>query len=207
MSNNWYSVVVNGTRCGFFQSTRGLKQGDPLAPPLFIIAAELLSRMLNNLNHDQLFNGFYMERRGPQINHLSFADNIIIFTSGKRTSLRKIMWVLNSYEDTSDQLINRNKSYFMTATSALQATVRRIYEETGFSKKESPLTYLGCPLYTVKIRIMHFNGLISKVVGRIKGWHGKMLSYGGRATLIKYVLQSLPIHLLSVVSPPKIVMK
>lgn len=55
--------------------------------------------------------------------------------------------------------------------------------------------------------IMHFSGLISKVIGRIKGWHGKMLSYGRRATLIKYVLQLLPIHLLSVVSQPKTIMK
>ncbi|XP_019262748.1 PREDICTED: uncharacterized protein LOC109240551 [Nicotiana attenuata] len=206
MSNNWYSVVVNGTRCGFFQSSRGLKQVTH-CPPHFIIGVELLSRMLNSLNHDQLFNGFYMEKRGPQINHLSFADDIIIFTSGKRTSLRKIMWILKNYEDTSGQLINRQKSHFMTASNALPTTIRRIQEETSFTIKDLPLTYLGCPLYTGRIRIMYFNGLISKVVGRIKGWHGKMLSYGGRATLIKHALQSLPIHLLSTVTPPKTVMK
>ncbi|XP_019241989.1 PREDICTED: uncharacterized protein LOC109222035, partial [Nicotiana attenuata] len=174
MSNNWYSVIVNGTRCGFFQSTRGLKQGDPLAPSLFIIGAELLSRMLNLLNHDQPFHGFYMQKRGPQINHLSFAGDIIIFTSGRRTSLRKIMWILSNYESTSGQLINRHKSPFMTAPCVLPSAVRRIQRETSFYRKDSPLTYLGCPLYTCRIRIMYFNGLISKVLGRIKGWHGVM---------------------------------
>ncbi|XP_070045620.1 uncharacterized protein [Nicotiana tomentosiformis] len=93
MSNNWYSVIINGTRCDFIHSIRGLKQGDPFAPSFFIIGAELLSRMLNNLTQDQFFNGFYMERRGPQVNHLSFADDIIIFTSGGRASLQKIMEV------------------------------------------------------------------------------------------------------------------
>nr|XP_016490751.1 PREDICTED: uncharacterized protein LOC107810475 [Nicotiana tabacum] len=87
MSNNWYSVIINGTRCDFFHSTRGLKQGDLLAPSLFIIGAELLFRMLNKLTHDKFFNGFYMEKRGPQVKHLSFADDIIIFTSGGRASL------------------------------------------------------------------------------------------------------------------------
>ncbi|XP_075095198.1 uncharacterized protein LOC142173499 [Nicotiana tabacum] len=52
MSNNWYSVIINDTRCGFFHSTRGMKQGDPLAPSLFIIRAELLYRVLNNMSHD-----------------------------------------------------------------------------------------------------------------------------------------------------------
>lgn len=207
MSNNWYSVIVNSTRCGFFKSSRGLKQGDPLAPSLFIVDAELLSRILNMLNHDQLFHGFCMEKRGPQINYLSFADDIIIFTSGRKTSLRKIIWTLSNYESTSGQLINKHKSHFMTATCALPSAIRRIQGETGFSRKDSPLTYLGCPLYTSRIRIMYFNGLISKVLGRIQGWHGKMLSYGGRATLIKYVLQALPIYLLLAVSPPKTVMK
>ncbi|XP_019224305.1 PREDICTED: uncharacterized protein LOC109205994 [Nicotiana attenuata] len=207
LSNNWYSVIVNGTRCGFFHSTRGLKQGDPLAPALFILGAELLSRMLNNLTHDQFFNGFYMERRGPQITHLSFADDIIIFTSGSTYSLQKIMDTLQSYENTSGQLINKNKSHFMTSSSAFPYTIRRIKQITGFTRKESPLTYLGCPLYTGRKRTVHFNPIVSKVVGRIRGWHGKLLSYGGRATLIKHVLQSIPIHLLSAVSPPKTVLR
>lgn len=82
----------------------------------------------------------------------------------------------------------------------------------GFNKSQvflekTPLTYLGCPLYTGRKRIIHFNSITYKVVGRIRGWHGKLLSHGGRVTLFKYVLQSFPIHLLSVVSPPKTVIK
>ncbi|KAK6803270.1 hypothetical protein RDI58_001054 [Solanum bulbocastanum] len=79
MANNWYSIIINGKRHGFFHSTRGLKQGDPLYPALFILGAEVLSRSLNRLHQNPLYHGFYMEKRGPQINHLSFADDIIIF--------------------------------------------------------------------------------------------------------------------------------
>lgn len=63
------------------------------------------------------------------------------------------------------------------------------------------------PIVVGRKKIIHYNNLTAKIVGRIKGWHGKMLSYGGRATLIKHVLQSILIHLLSAVSPPKTVMK
>ncbi|XP_059289936.1 uncharacterized protein LOC132043485 [Lycium ferocissimum] len=51
--------------------------------------------------------------------------------------------------------------------------------------------------------VVYFGGLISKVAARIQSWHGKLLSFGGRAVLIKSVLHSLPLHLLSVVEPPK----
>ncbi|XP_075091560.1 secreted RxLR effector protein 78-like [Nicotiana tabacum] len=60
MSNNWYSVLVNVQSSRFFKSTRGVKQGDPLSPALFILSAEVLSRSLNKLFEDKSFVGFGM---------------------------------------------------------------------------------------------------------------------------------------------------
>uniref|UniRef100_M1CSU0 Non-LTR retroelement reverse transcriptase n=1 Tax=Solanum tuberosum TaxID=4113 RepID=M1CSU0_SOLTU len=47
ITNNYYSVIINGQPHGFFHSTRGVKQGDPLFPALFILSAEVLTRALN----------------------------------------------------------------------------------------------------------------------------------------------------------------
>lgn len=52
VSNNWYTILINGQAYGFFQSSRGLKQGDPLYPTLFTIALEVLTRSLNDLFED-----------------------------------------------------------------------------------------------------------------------------------------------------------
>ena len=81
MANNLYSIIINGRRIGFFQSYRGLKREDPLSPDLFILGVEMYSGNLNGIHNLQGYHGFFIERRAPQVNHLSFADDTILFTS------------------------------------------------------------------------------------------------------------------------------
>lgn len=88
-----------------------------------------------------------MEKKGPQINHLCFADDMIIFTTGRRYTLRLIMKTLAAYEDVSGQLINKDKSHLLI-DKAFPSTVSRIEWEIGFQHKHIPITYLGCPIYT-----------------------------------------------------------
>ncbi|KAG5606153.1 hypothetical protein H5410_027645 [Solanum commersonii] len=109
----------------------------------------------------------------------------------------------NSYEQSSDQLVNIDKSHFIVHSCAFHSTRDRIKRITGFKQKEGPITYLGCPLFVGRPRIIYFSDLINKVLCRITGWQTKLLSYGGRATLVKHVLHSLPIHLLASVTPPR----
>lgn len=203
MSNNWYSIIVNGTRHGFFHSTKGLKQGDPLSPALFILGAEVLSRNLNALHSNQLYKGFLMESKRPQINYLSFANDIIIFASTDRHSLELIIETLPSYKVVSDQLVNKEKSNFVVTDNTSCDIVDLIKAVTGFSKKSSPINYLDCPLYIRGQRISYYPDLVANIVRKISGWQAKILSFGGRITLIKHVLLSIPIHTLAVVSPPK----
>ena len=123
---NSYSIVINGKRYGFFHSTRGLKQGDPLSPAIFILGAEVLSGQLNMLYQNHVYTGFHMEDRGPQINHLSFADDIIIFTSTDRNSLHLIMKTIVEYENVSDQQLNKEKSFFMVTANTNQEIIDNV---------------------------------------------------------------------------------
>ncbi|XP_060190651.1 uncharacterized protein LOC132619914 [Lycium barbarum] len=112
IANNWYSVMINGQPHGFFHSTRGVKQGDLLSPLLFILSAEVLSRALNNLFDDPMDRGFGMPKWNANLNHLSYVDDAIIFTSANRYSLALVMEVLLNYETVSGQRMNRDKSCF-----------------------------------------------------------------------------------------------
>lgn len=77
LANNYYSILLNGQSHGFFHSTRGVKQGDPLSPALFIISAEVLSRALNALIEDPQYVGYGLPKWSANINHLPFADDTI----------------------------------------------------------------------------------------------------------------------------------
>ena len=144
-----------------------------------------------------------MERNGPKINHLSFADDIIIFASTDSNFLHLIMKTIEAYEEVSDQQVNKEKSFFMVSSNTSHDIIEEIRIATGFNRKNSPINYLGCPLYIGGQRIIYYSELVEKVIKRIAGWHSKILNFGGKITLVKHVLQSIPIHTLAAISPPK----
>nr|XP_009796280.1 PREDICTED: uncharacterized protein LOC104242863 [Nicotiana sylvestris] len=190
---------------GFFKSSRGVKQGDPVSPTLFILAAEALYRGLNALHTNLYFCGFGMPKWSPKINHLAYADDMIIFPSSDETSLMLIMQVLKAYEAASGQLVNKTKSavYLHHLTDMEMASkVERI---TGIHRDDFPIIYLGCPIFYARRKLEFYQPLMTKVMDKLQSWQGKLLSVGGKAVLISHVLQSMPMHLLSAVNPPKYV--
>ncbi|XP_070057285.1 uncharacterized protein [Nicotiana tomentosiformis] len=143
----------------FFKSSRGVKQGDPLSPALFILSAE------------------------------------------------KVVEVLKQYEQTSGQLINKSKRSYYLHTKVARNLADCVGSMTGFQKGNFPFTYLGCPMFYTRRRKDYYNDLTKKFKAKLHCYKGKLLSFGGKATLITSVLQSLPTHLLSVLDPPNNVLE
>ncbi|XP_075103911.1 uncharacterized protein LOC142178420 [Nicotiana tabacum] len=169
ISEVWCSIIINGSRKGFFTSSQGLKQGDPLSPSLFILAAEVLSRSLNKLHTNENFIPFSMSCRGPQVNHLAYADDIVIFSSGNTKSVNLIMKQIKNYEKASGQKVNDNKNFFLTSPRTSAFRINRLRCCTRFIEKSFPFTYLGCPLYIGRKRISYFDGMVTKVVKKLSG--------------------------------------
>ena len=80
--HNFFSVLINGSLAGFFPSSRGLRQGDPLSPYLFVIGMEALSCLINHVvEGNYLFDSRIVEGRGEDltISHLLYADDTLLF--------------------------------------------------------------------------------------------------------------------------------
>ncbi|EOY17514.1 Uncharacterized protein TCM_042330 [Theobroma cacao] len=201
ISNCWFSLLLNGRTEGYFKSERGLRQGDSISPQLFIIAAEYLSRGLNAL-YDQYPSLHYSSGVSISVSHLAFADDVLIFTNGSKSALQRILAFLQEYQEISGQRINVQKSCFVTHTNVSSSRRQIIAQTTGFSHQLLLITYLGAPLYKGHKKVILFNDLVAKIEERITGWENKILSPGGRITLLRSVLASLPIYLLQVLKPP-----
>lgn len=97
ISSPCFSILINGERKGNFHSSRGLRQGDPLSPYLFILVAEGLSHLISKANSRGSLTGLTCSN-GPMISHLLFADDSIIFCRAAEqelVSLKNLLIIKN----------------------------------------------------------------------------------------------------------------
>lgn len=135
ISNCQFLVLVNGDSYGFFPSTRGCRQGDPLSPSLFIIAFEVFSIMLNNMLSLLDFRPYSVPSSCEPITHLAYVDDVLIFFGMDKRSLKCLKHVIKKFEEISGQLINLSKSYFLTSPKASPQISQMVKDITGFSWK------------------------------------------------------------------------
>lgn len=98
-----FSVVVNGEVTEQFVPGRGLRQGDPLSPYLFLFCTEALSAMLNDSQEKGLPRGVAASRNGPRVNHLFFADESLLFGKANMVDSKRVKDILARYEECSGQ--------------------------------------------------------------------------------------------------------
>ncbi|KAL0289910.1 UNVERIFIED_CONTAM: hypothetical protein Sradi_7062500 [Sesamum radiatum] len=143
---------------------------------------------------------YYQTQCAIKPSHLSYADDVIIFTNCKEDGLVRLIQFLKRYENMSGQKINYAKSAFIPGKKA-SLIAQQIKAVTGFTMRALPITYLGAPLYKGNKRKLLYVELIDKIRAKIGGWEQCYPSYGDRLQLIKTVLSSMPIYLLQVLNP------
>uniref|UniRef100_A0A8I6YKR7 Reverse transcriptase domain-containing protein n=1 Tax=Hordeum vulgare subsp. vulgare TaxID=112509 RepID=A0A8I6YKR7_HORVV len=108
-----YQIKVNGTFTQQFCPSRGLRQGDPLSPYLFVICAEGLSALLRHTEEQGVLHGVKICPRAPCVSHLLFADDSMLLIRAQQQEATTLHNILQLYEACSGQCINTEKSTIM----------------------------------------------------------------------------------------------
>ncbi|CAI8585912.1 unnamed protein product [Vicia faba] len=181
-----YRYHVNGELSNLVLPKRGLRQGDPLSPFIFVIVMEYVYRALQKLNQVPNLN-FHPKCEKSSIINLSFVDDLLLFTRGDPMSVRLVMNAFNGFSATTGLNVNQSKcsTYFGNVGDEVK---KDIQASVNYSEGIIPFRYLGIPLSNKKLSVAHCLLLADKITARIKHWSARLLSFGDRAQLINNVM-------------------
>lgn len=196
------SILWNGEKSESFKPSRGLRQGDPLSPYLFVLCMERLCHLIDEAVIEKKWKPITLSRGGPKLSHICFADDLILFAEASVTQIRVIRRVLETFCRASGQKVSLPKSKIFFSNNVTRGRVERISRESGIEATKDLGKYLGMPILQKRINKDTFGEVLEKVASRLAGWKKQTLSLAGRVTLTKAVLSSIPVHTMSTICLP-----
>ncbi|GLT85699.1 hypothetical protein SLE2022_038800 [Rubroshorea leprosula] len=140
-----YTVGINGNQTPFFAPQRGLQQGDPLSPYLYLFIADILSHLLLTATAKKKISGYKIRRRSPTISHLLFADDSLVFCQATAQEVSHLQTILQLYGDTTCQRVNFSKSAAIFSLNTPMEVRDSICSQLGIHHESAVSKYLGLP--------------------------------------------------------------
>ncbi|WVZ52900.1 hypothetical protein U9M48_003903 [Paspalum notatum var. saurae] len=188
-------ALLNGSQGDSFEHRRGVRQGDPLSPMLFILAIDLLQQILNLATQHGILTPLPLT--SAKLRTSLYADDAAIFLNPVREELAALKEILHIFGKASGLVTNFEKSSIHPIRCE-EIDLDHILHHFQGSRGAFPCRYLGLQLHTRPLRKVHIQPLIEKIENRLAGWKGHLLNRAGRLTLISSVLSSMPTYHLSV---------
>ncbi|KAL5542188.1 hypothetical protein UlMin_009898 [Ulmus minor] len=176
LSTVTYSFIINGTPCGSVTPQRGLRQGCPLSPYLFIICAEAFSSLIS--------------------------EAVLVFCQADESNSLALLHILKDYEKGSGQQVNMMKSAITFSPNVDPRQKTAIMRSLNLNTALSHDRYLGLPTFVGRNKRKTFAGLIERVWQKTNSWNNSFFSAGGKEILIKAVAQAIPTYSMSIFKIP-----
>ncbi|XP_058223104.1 uncharacterized protein LOC131332819 [Rhododendron vialii] len=188
-----YSLCINGEVTGYIKGRKGLRQGDPLSPYLFVIVMEVFTNLINKKSQLPNFHFHWRCKTNQLINlcfaddlmifckeelssiklikealiNLCFADDLMIFCKGEFSSIKLIKEALTEFEALSGLSHSTGKSsiFFSRVSVGVKET---ILQELGFQEGSLPVRYLGVPLLSTKLKAIDCQRLVDSITAKTR---------------------------------------
>ena len=193
LSSGTSSVILNGVHGKQFTCKRGVRQGDPLSPLLFVLAADLLQTLVNNMLRNGVIS-LPIETHDPDFPIVQYADDTLLIVPAVDSQLLAVKEMLQDFHASTGLRVNFHKSCILPI-NVDEAETARLASVFGCQVGTLPFTYLGLPVGTTKPRIQDLFPVVDRVERRLSA-SSSLLNQGARLQLLQSVLSSLPIYFL-----------
>lgn len=197
-----YSIRFNGALSAPFAPSRGLRQGDPLSPYLFLFVADGLSQLINRKIRDDSLKELKICRGAPGLSRLLFADDTLLFFQASVEQAAHVKEVLECYERGTGQLVNPAKCSIMFNPKGNVAEQEEVANNLQVQVTAFEARYLGLPTARGRQKRSKFQSIKERMSKRLMDYSEKCVSSGAKEVLIKSVAQALPTYIMSVFQLP-----
>ena len=171
-----YKILHDGTEVSPIIPERGLRQGDPISPYLFLICAEGLTSLIEGYEQRRLIHGCRIARRAPSVSHLLFADDSFLFFRANTIEGSPTQEILNLYEWASGQSVNFQKSCIFFSSNTSWETRRAVCGMLNVTEALDTGFYLGLPVAIGWDKRAIFGYIKTKVWNIMLGWKSRFFS-------------------------------
>ena len=202
ISSTSTSLLFNGSKLSPFLASRGLRQGDPLSPYLFILCMEFLGALIDRKCASGDWTKVKASRGGPGFSHVFFADDLLLFAKATDRNCAAIVDVLNDFCSMSGQKVSHTKSRIFFSPNVPASTKHSICDYLGFLPTDSLGKYLGFLILHKRQSSSDFHIITERVQTKLAGWKSKLLSPAGKLVLIQSAVTPIPEYVMQCMSVP-----
>jgi len=198
------AILLNGVPGRQFHCMRGVRQGDPLYPLIFVLAADLLQSAINKAFRENILHAPLSSDFGQDFPIVQYADDTLIIMPACIDQVHVMKEILQKYATSTGLTINFQKSN-MIPINLSEIKTKEIADIIGCTVASMPFTYLGLPLGTTKPTIYDLMPLVDRIERKVSASF-LMMSYSGRVSVINSLLASIATFAMcSIKLPEKII--
>ncbi|GJU58060.1 putative RNA-directed DNA polymerase, eukaryota, reverse transcriptase zinc-binding domain protein [Tanacetum coccineum] len=201
LNSSYWSVLINGSPTKEFKIQKGLRQGDPLSPFLFIIAMEALHVSIQDAKSKGIFEGVNVGSNGINISHLQLANDALIMGTWSIDNVKNLCRILRCFHMASGLKVNFSKSKFF-GICVNESETNTLASILNLQPSYLPCSYLGLPIGANLNKCNSWKPIIDKFQKWLTSWNARALSFGGRLTILKSVLGALGTYFFSLFKAP-----
>ena len=187
ISTTTTALLFNGSKLEAFQPSRGIRQGDPISPYLFLLCMEFFGAQITNMCEGKRWDRMKASRNGPSFSHVLFVDDLMLFAKANHKNCEAIIEVLNNFCNLASQKVNLRKSKILFSPNVSRRRKRFICRKMGMTSTNNLGRYLGFPLLTQGRPGDAYNFIVERVQNKLASWRTKLLSRDGKLVLVKSV--------------------